>query len=231
MKVIVKQMKYNLYSGNMKDMKKITSLESTCYIRNDLVYKIFKPNIDISKRIEIIKLFLNNKVEGCPEIYDLIYEDNMVIGYIMKYYSRLKEIKNISNFNFVKQKLLELINLHLFLMEKYNIFYFDYNDHNVFLNKKNILLLDIDSCFTENDKSEFATNILIDFILSVIYKINYFDIRIYFLPEERQIIEDIIYTNYNGERIKNIYDIKNFINNVSSKDIKMQLKRMPYKLK
>ena len=211
-------------------LKKIESLESNCYLKKDVVYKIFKENIDIEKRIKIIKIFLNNKIDGCPKIEDLIYEDNKVVGYIMKYYPRLKQLKDINNFNFLKQKLLELIKIHLLLENEYNICYFDYSNNNVFLYNKNILLLDIDSCLNKENNSLIARDMLIDFILSIIYKINYFDIEIYFTMEERHLIEDIIYTNYNGDKINNIADIQNFLNNITMKDIKKQLKKIPYKL-
>ena len=214
----------------LQRLKKLESLESTCYIKKDCVYKIFKPNIDIEERINIINIFLNKKIDGCPEIYDLIYKDNKVIGYIMKYYSKLMQLKDIRNFNFLKQKLLELIKLHLMLENKYSICYFDYSNNNVFHHHKSILLLDVDSCINKTEyNSEIASNILIDFILSIIYKINYFDIKPYFTMEERKLIEDVIYTNYNGEKINSLANIVEFIKNISLQDIKKQVKRIYFK--
>ena len=46
------------------NFKFLDSSESKCYFDNDRLYKIFKSNIDVESRIEVIKIFLNNNIQG-----------------------------------------------------------------------------------------------------------------------------------------------------------------------
>ena len=190
----------------------IISRESKLYINNDIIYKIFKENINIKERIKIIEIFLNNKINNCPEIYDFIYKNSRIIGYSMKYYPQAVKLSQNVNFNHTKEKCLELIDIYLNLKNNYNICYSDFHDDNILINNKSILLLDIDSCIIKNAKNEIITNkYLCDYILSKIYKTLFFDYEIYFSPDECKEIRNYLYKNINGQKIETIEDLKQFI--------------------
>ena len=71
------------------NLKSIDSNESKCYFDKDRVYKIFKSNIDIESRIEVIKRIINNNIQGCPQLYEFIYDYDRIVGYSMEYYKKI----------------------------------------------------------------------------------------------------------------------------------------------
>lgn len=211
--------------------KIIESRESILYIDKGIIYKIFRDNVDINQRIDIIKLFLDNKINGCPEIYDFVYNNSMIVGYIMKYYSNAIPFSQNMKFNFIKEKCVELIDIYLNMKNNYNLCYSDFHNDNVCINNSSILLFDIDSCAIRKSKNEtIADKYLTDYVLSMIYKVIFFDYEIYFLPEEREKIRNILYEN-NGYKIETIEELKMFAQTSTKSDIKKVLKRLPYNIR
>ena len=214
------------------NMKKVVSQESELYIDKDLVYKIFKCDIDIEKRIRVIESFLNNHMPNCPEIYDFICNKSQIIGYTMKYYPNAVPFSQNMRFEFIRKKCLELIELYLDMKKTYNLCYSDFHSKNIYINNSSILLLDIDSCVLGKDVNENITDkLLCDYVLSMIYKVMFFDCEIYFTPSERQIIRSKLYEDINGNRIETISDLESFTREVTKRDIKKVLKRIPYNIK
>ena len=210
----------------VKSNKIITSREAILYIKGDCIAKIFNDPITIKSRINIIEVFLNNKVDGFPEILDFVYDKEQIVGYIMKYYLYLKSILNIKNLRQKKEKCIELINIHNNLKNKYNLCYCDFHEKNVYLHHNSVLLLDADSSVPKNKESEIITDrYLCDFILKIIYNTSFFDNEIYYLKNERRIIRDYLYND-----IKTIEDLISFIENITKKDIKNTLKKIPYQI-
>lgn len=60
---------------NVQNNKIINSRESTLYIDKNIIYKVFKRDIDIKQHLKVIKKLLVNKTNYYPEIYDFIYKD------------------------------------------------------------------------------------------------------------------------------------------------------------
>jgi hypothetical protein len=209
----------------------IRSSESNCYIIKDVVYKVFKNNINFEDRMNIIKIFLNNHINGCPYIYDFIYNDNQYVGYAMKYYPNTNTISPKLDFNLQKEKCIELINLYIKLKNIYDICYYDFHKDNVRLFKNNILLFDIDSCLLKNPQNiKTSERILNEYILSIIYNTFFFDNEILYMPKERNLIRKNLYTTIKGNKIETLSDLKYFLLTVSKKDTKKVLKRIPYKI-
>ena len=95
-----------LNEKNISNNRIINSRESTLYIDKNIIYKIYKENIDINERIKVINKFLENKINCCPEIYDFVYKDSMIIGYAMKYYKNAIMFSQNMKFNSIIKKCL-----------------------------------------------------------------------------------------------------------------------------
>ncbi len=213
------------------NFKFLDSSESKCYFDNDRLYKIFKSNIDVESRIEVIKIFLNNNIQGCPRLHEFIYDCDKVVGYSMEYYKKIIPFSGKMRFEFVKKKCLELLYLYMQLKNRYDLCYADFHNGNVCINNSFILLLDVDSCLIGKNINENITDkYLLDYILSVIYNVSFFDCEIYFTQEERKTIRDELYKN-DGDIIKIVKDIEQFVSTVTKSDVKKVLKRIPYNIK
>ena len=213
------------------NFKFLDSSESKCYFDNDRLYKIFKSNIDVESRIEVIKIFLNNNIQGCPQLHDFIYDCDKIVGYSMEYYKKIIPFSGKMRFEFVKKKCLELLYLYMQLKDRYDLCYADFHNGNVCINNSSILLLDVDSCLIGKNINENITDkYLFDYILSVIYNVSFFDCEIYFTQEERKTIRDELYKN-DGDIIKIVKDIEQFVSTVTKSDVKKVLKRIPYNIK
>ena len=213
------------------NFKFLDSSESKCYFDNDRLYKIFKSNIDVESRIEVIKIFLNNNIQGCPQLHEFIYDCDKIVGYSMEYYKKIIPFSGKMRFEFVKKKCLELLYLYMQLKDRYDLCYADFHNGNVCINNSSILLLDVDSCLIGKNINENITDkYLFDYILSVIYNVSFFDCEIYFTQEERKTIRDELYKN-DGDIIKIVKDIEQFVSTVTKSDVKKVLKRIPYNIK
>lgn len=214
-----------------ENFKSLDSNESKCYFDKDRVYKIFKNNIDIESRIEVIKKIINNNIQGCPQLHEFIYDCDRVVGYSMEYYKKAIPFSSKMRFDFRKKKCLELLYLYIQLKDKYDLCYADFNNKNVYINQSSILLLDIDSCLTGKSINENETDkYLIDYILSIIYNVSFFDYEIYYTHEERKIIRDELY-KFKNSTIKKIEDLELFVQSSTKPDIKKVLKKIPYNIK
>ena len=130
----------------ISNLKLFESSESQCYIHNDIIYKVFNENIDIESRLDVINTFLENDISGCPKLYNFIYSDNKIVGYVMKYYKKAVPFSQNEKFEFIRKKCIELIDIDLMIKNEYNLCYFDFHYGNIFINDGKILLFDIDSC-------------------------------------------------------------------------------------
>ena len=213
------------------NLKFLDSNESKCYFDKDRVYKIFKSNINVEPRIEVIKTFLNNNIQGCPQLREFIYDCDKIVGYSMEYYKKIIPFSGKMRFEFVKKKCLELLYLYMQLKDRYDLCYADFHNGNVCINNSSILFLDVDSCLIGKNINENITDkYLLDYILSVIYNVSFFDCEIYFTQEERKTIRDELYKN-DGDIIKIVKDIEQFVSTVTKSDVKKVLKRIPYNIK
>ena len=213
------------------NLKFLDSNESKCYFDKDRFYKIFKSNIDVEPRIEVIKTFLNNNIQGCPQLYEFIYDCDKVVGYSMEYYKKAISFSGKMRFEFVKKKCLELLYLYMQLKNRYDLCYVDFYNGNVCIYNSSILLLDVDSCLIGKNINENITDkYLLDYILSIIYNLSFFDCEVYFTQEERKAIRDELYKN-NDDTIKTVKDIERFVSTVAKSDVKKVLKRIPYNIK
>lgn len=211
----------------LPNLKLISSRESNCLIYKDIIFKIFINENLTEDRIDIINYFINNKIDNCPIIYDLIYDNDKIVGYSMEYYKKAVSINNINRLKILKEKCLELINVYTNLKKNNNICYIDFNRNNVYINNNQILLLDIDSSLINNNiNEEISIKLLIEFIISLIYKTYFFENEVYFSIQERQYIRNILCDNINT-----INNLITLINDISKKDIKHTLKKIPYKIK
>ena len=202
-----------LQTINELNLKQLNSNESKLYINDDIIYKVFNKDIDVSKRVDIIDIFLRHNIVGLPTIYDFIYDNNKIVGYTMKYYDKAKPLSQSMRFKFIKEKCLELIDIYLNIKDNYNICYYDFHNGNVNINNHNILLLDIDSCIEKNSEiEEDSIKLLIEYILEMIYKVYFFKFELYYSKEERKIIRRFLYTNLNGKEIKSIESELNEMN-------------------
>ena len=221
-----------LQTINESNTKKLNSNESKLYINNDVIYKVFNKDIDVSKRVDIIDIFLRYNITGTPIIYDFIYDNNEIVGYAMKYYEKAKPLSQSMRFKFIKEKCLELIDIYWNIKDNYNICYYDFHNGNININNHNILLLDIDSCIERTPETEEnSIKLLIEYIIEMIYKVFFFKFEPYYSKEERQIIRRFLYTNLNDKEIKSIEDLKFFVSGVSKKDTQKLLRKIPYKIK
>lgn len=215
---------------NFDNLEKLTDeyRESTIYLSNNTIYKIYKPNFMMESRIDIINKFMTNHIEGCPLIYDLIYNDNTFLGYSMKYYKKTKPITHLS-LNMKKKLCFELIQLFEEIKEKNELLYYDFHEGNVLENESNILLLDIDSCIKySKTNNDIACSYLNDFILCIIYGY-YRKYEIYLTSDERNKYSDLLYQNlsFNRKEKGNIKEIEDLIINIEEKDIKKLKKNLP----
>ena len=213
------------------NFKSLDSNDSNCYFDKDRVYKIFKSNIDIESRIEVIKKILDNNIKGCPQLHEFIYDCDKIVGYSMDYYKKAIPFSSKMRFEFRKEKCLELLYLYINLKDKYDLCYFDFHNENVYINQSSILLLDIDSCLIGKTINENETDKnLIDYILSIIYNVSFFDYEIYYTQEERKIIRDELY-RFRNSTIKKIEDLELFVQSSTKNDINKVLKKLPYNIK
>ena len=213
------------------NLRFLDSNESKCYFDRDRVYKIFKDNIDVESRIDVIKQFLNNNIKGCPQLHEFIYDYERIVGYSMEYYKKAIPFSGKMRFEFIKKKCLELLYLYMQLKDRYDLCYADFHNGNVFINNSSILLLDIDSCLLGKNINENITDkYFIDYILGVVYNVWFFDYEIYFTQEERKVIRDELY-KYNDGIIKTVDELETFMQDVRRSDTKKLLKRIPYNIK
>ena len=211
----------------IKNLKLISSTESNCYIYKDVVYKIFKNALIVRDRLDTIKFFLENDIHNCPTLYDFIYDNNEIIGYSMQYYKKAIPVSEIKKFKLLKEKCFDLINVYLSLKNDTNFCFIDFNKGNVFINKDEILLLDIDGCIKTDSYSEkVSEQLLKEFILGLIYKTYFFESQPYFMAVEREQIRSVLF-----EGIESINDLQKFTKDVTEMDVKKVLKRIPYKIK
>ena len=213
------------------DAKVLKSNESNCYIYKDMIYKIFNSDIDIKKRLHAIEIFLNNNIQGCPMVYDFIHDNSKVVGYSMKYYDKAKPFSIDRRFRIRKEICYQLVNIYLNLKEKYNICYFDFHNGNIFLNDGKVLLLDVDSCLNNTRiNAEISEKFLFEYVLTVIYKTFFFDNELYFSNNERYLVRSTLY-EHDGKKMQNIEELKDFIQEVSKRDVHKVLKKIPYKIR
>lgn len=213
------------------NLRFLDSNESKCYFDRNRVYKIFKDNIDVESRIDVIKQFLNNNIQGCPQLHEFIYDYERIVGYSMEYYKRAIPFSGKMRFKFVKKKCLELLYLYMQLKDRYDLCYVDFHNGNVCINNSSILLLDVDSCLLGKNINESITDkYLLDYILSVIYNVMFFECEIYFTQEERKAIRDELYKG-NGGTIRSVKDLEQFISTVTKSEVKKVLRRIPFNIK
>ena len=211
--------------------KFIDSNESKCYFDRDRVYKIYKDNIDVESRIEVIKIFLRNNIQGCPQLHEFIYDYERIIGYSMEYYKKAIPFSGKMKFEFIKKKCLELLYLYMQLKNRYDLCYADFHNGNVCINNSSILLLDVDSCLIGKNINENITDkYLLDYVLSVIYNVSFFECEIYFTQEERKTIRDELYKGNDGT-IRSVKDLEQFISTVTKSEVKKVLRRIPFNIK
>ena len=183
----------------------------------------YKGLSEYNQNIELILRKLNNlDIDEIPNIYSLAYicnykSDNKILtGYNIRNYNHLQSLNKIKNFDILKQKVLELIDIYLLLKDEYNICYSDFEK--VFINKGKILLLGIDSFYKKNDELEKESDqLLINFVISLIYKINYFKLIIYTTPKE---INEILLNN----EINSIDDFKKNLEDETKSSVKVKRK-------
>ena len=117
------------------------------------------------------------------------------------------------------------------LKNRYDLCYADFHNGNVCINNSSILLLDVDSCLIGKNINENITDkYLIDYILSVIYNVLFFECEIYFTPEERKAIRDELYKGNDGT-IRSVKDLEQFISTVTKSEVKKVLRRIPFNIK
>lgn len=221
----------DIYNNHKLKMIKQYSTESNCFHDNNNFYKIYKNNIDVNQRMKTIEIFKENKINGCPVINDYIYGDENIIGYVMKYYKKAKPFYKENKYEFIRQKCLELINIYNNLKSNYNLCYFDFHKQNVFINDNHILLLDVDSSLNYNPRIDLkATHNLIDYIVSMIYKTIFFDYEAYYQSHDRDEIRAALLT-YDNNYISTLDDVEYFVNNITKKEAKKYLKKIPYSIK
>ena len=217
---------------NILEMKKIVSKEATLYIDKNLIYKIFNSGIDIGSRIKVIDIFLNHYITGSPEIYDFICDNSQIVGYTMKYYPKAIPFSQNMRFEYIRKKCLELIELYIDMKKTYNLCYFDFHSGNIYINNSSILLFDVDSCALGKEVNEnISDKLLCDYVLSMIYKVMFFDYELYYTPSESQIIRSNLYKDINEKSIEKISNLELFTREVTKRDIKKVLKRIPYNIK
>lgn len=213
------------------NLRFLDSNESKCYFDRNRVYKVFKDNIDVESRIDVIKQFLNNNIQGCPQLHEFIYDYERIVGYSMEYYKGAIPFSGKMRFEFVKKKCLELLYLYMQLKDRYDLCYVDFHNGNVCINNSSILLLDVDSCLLGKNINESITDkYLLDYILSVIYNVMFFECEIYFTQEERKTIRDELYKGNDGT-IRSVKDLEQFISTVTKSEVKKVLRRIPFNIK
>ena len=213
------------------NLRFLDSNESKCYFDRNRVYKVFKDNIDVESRIDVIKQFLNNNIQGCPQLHEFIYDYERIVGYSMEYYKGAIPFSGKMRFEFVKKKCLELLYLYMQLKDRYDLCYADFHSGNVCINNSSILLLDVDSCLLGKNINESITDkYLLDYILSVIYNVMFFECEIYFTPEERKAIRDELYKGNDGT-IRSVKDLEQFISTVTKSEVRKVLRRIPFNIK
>ena len=213
------------------NLRFLDSNESKCYFDRNRVYKVFKDNIDVESRIDVIKQFLNNNIQGCPQLHEFIYDYGRIVGYSMEYYKKAIPFSGKMRFKFIKKKCLELLYLYMQLKDRYDLCYADFHNGNVCINNSSILLLDVDSCLLGKNINENITDkYLLDYILSVIYNVLFFECEIYFTQEERKTIRDELYKGNDGT-IRSVKDLEQFISTVTKSEVKKVLRRIPFNIK
>lgn len=217
---------------NENTSKFIRSSESTIYFDDDVVYKVFHNWIDIKGRSEIIKMMKDNNPKFVPLIYDYIYDNGNIIGYVMKNYRKALSISRKKDLNLLKDLCSQLIYDYMYLRDNYGLCYFDYHEKNVLVNDNSILLLDIDSCLPDKAQNrKISSSYLCDYILSLIYNTSFFDWEIYYRPEERLLIRNILYQNLDGSKILSLSDLLILLENIRKKDVRMVLRKVNCKMK
>ena len=215
----------------LPNLKIINSTESICYVNDNTIYKIFKGDENIEEKIEIINTLISSNIDGLPKIYDYIYDNNKVVGYSMKYYKNIKSFSDVKNFKLIKQKCIELIEIYKKIKDEHNLCYYDFHKDNIYIYNGKILLLDIDSCLKNTHEIEkLSLQQLKEFIISLLYKTYYFEYETYFTYPEQTYIRNILLQNIDKDNLTE-YDLKTYINQITKKDTKRTLKKIPYKIK
>lgn len=215
---------------DIKNGKKISnSLTNELYLYNNILYKIFNNLFDIEKKELLLKKLYNNPIKDCSNIYNFLYEDEL-IGYGMEYYNNyipLKKIKKIP-FEYKKiyaHKLIEIYNK----LKELGYIYYDFHGDNILVNKDELKLIDIDNCLLNNEfNNKLGTRILSEMIVSILFDCKFFDYQVYFYKDEQEKIIDILFSGLNdGYNKINLNELNNYIEDLTKKDIKIIKKYLP----
>lgn len=218
---------------------------SKIYVNGLELTKIPKKHILFGSRQEkLLKYIDARNIKSCVEIKKLIYKENRLVAYTIKFYKDHKSLRKLlrKKIELKKQDCLK-IEQAFNELSKNNLQIIDYNLSNILLDKnQNVIICDLESLdINESEKVKIINNKnLFVLVLSYIYKIPTSSVEALlknldgFLINDNNILFEVFERVKNGEQI----EVKELLNLISEKDVKVkrrilkrsvsELKRNPY---
>ena len=155
---------------------------SKIYINDLELTKTPKPHVLFGNREEKLLKYIDEKnIECCVKIKALIYRDNKLVAYTIKFYKDYKSLRKMlsKNIELKKQDCLK-IEQAFNELSRNNLQMIDYNLSNFLLDKHNdVKICDLEGLDINEDKKLQAINNknLFVLVLSYLYKLSTFDVE------------------------------------------------------
>lgn len=155
--------KVNLNSKGTIKLDNVYHSESDLYVKNDIIYKIFKSLVLDEEMINTIKLLCEIKHKSlCEVLYPVTLNNININGIAMKYYKDYMTLsKYIEIYNMSLNERIELIKKLDEIFKSFksiNYSYFDIHTDNILINNNNIKIIDTTSgVFNDNNERDRIT--------------------------------------------------------------------------
>lgn len=195
---------------------------SKLFFDKDVIHKI--PFVKERNLDNLLKYLGELNLQELVEIRNLIYYDDLIVGYSMKNYKGYKSLTKFKHrkFDLKKEDCYKIIKSFQVLSQN-KISFFDCHSGNILLNPKtkDIKICDIDGLMLKEGTNlgyRELKNLLI-FLLSYLYNIRDCDIRNYLNSYDNNLNDLFIDSCKLGENFLTIEKIKEIVNTIKYKDI------------
>lgn len=196
---------------------------SKLYYDKDVIHKIFfNKELEIETILEMVDKL---KLDELIEVKNLIYKDDILVGYSVKNYKEYKSLRKFKyrDFDLKKQDCYQLATGFNNILNN-KLTYIDFHLSNILLNKKNndIKICDLDGLILNTGKvsEEIGKKNLLILILTYLYNINHDHIRNVIVGKP-EIEKSFISTCYKKTDINDILEI---IDKIDYNEIKHEKK-------
>lgn len=206
---------------------------SRIYVNGLELTKIHKKHVLFGSRQEKLLKYIDEKnIKSCVEIKKLIYRDNKLVAYTIKFYKDHKSLRKLlkKNIELKKQDCLK-IEQDFNELSKNKLQMIDYNLSNFLLGRNNeVIICDLESLeVNESERLKTINNRnLFILVLAYIYKISTLEVEALIKNLDDFLINDnnILYGLFGKLNKGECVEVKELLNLINEEDVKIRRKNL-----